>query len=131
MTVKALEVSLNGEVLYVVGMDGWSMIGAGISGHRRTKETLIDPKMQEFLDDAKKQSPDAFPAFLSRLQESLRLSCHVGVPDPDRPSSSSGQSYESKDLKIGDTVTIRIIETDSPDLPSEPNAGVCISVTSD
>ncbi len=114
MTITALEVSLNGKALYTVGMEGWQALGASINGHRYTKEM-----MQQIVA----QKDDIPPGYEPHATESLWLMGHVGVPDPDRPGSSSGQGYGQHRLKIGDEVTVRIIETDKPDVPPPPKTG--------
>jgi hypothetical protein len=111
MTVTALEISLNGKVLYTVGMEGWTHLGAQIMGHRTSKE-MLEQMMAQM---------DEVPAdFEARDDEGLFLDAHVGVPDSDDSTSSTGQSYGHETLSVGDVVTIRVIKTDSPDLPEPP-----------
>lgn len=113
MTDTALEVSLNGKVLYIVGMEGWSMISAQVSGHRHT------PAM---LEQIRSQVPTDQAHLYEDSTEFLGLQCFVGVPDPGDPSSSSGQPYQHHRLKFGDIVTVRVVESSDPDrpLPSRP-----------
>lgn len=40
MTVTALEILVNGEKLFVVGMKGWQMLGANVGGYRYTPEMM-------------------------------------------------------------------------------------------
>ena len=81
MTVTALEVSLNGQVLYTVGMEGWHSLGASIHGLRFSAEALARVAAQ--LDDisVERQGDEV---------ESLSFSAYVGLPDPDGSGSSSG-----------------------------------------
>ena len=112
MTVTALEISLNGKVLYTVGMEGWQSLAASIHGHRQTRE------MMERIVAQMDEVPAGYEA---REMESLFFSAHVGLPNPDVPGSSTGQGYGQEILSVGDEVTIRVIETDSPDLPAPPS----------
>jgi len=116
MTVKALEIRLNGKKLYTVGMENWRMFGATVSGHRHTKELL---EQFQAMSDA------PLPAFGPEGLESLDFTAYVGVPseDPNTPGESSGQNYESHNLAIGDEITIKVVETDQPDKPLPLHAG--------
>lgn len=107
MTVKALEISLNGEVLYTVGMEGWQFLSASIHGHRLTKE------MAEQIVAHTEGVPTGYKA---PEIESLLFSAHVGLPSPSGATSTT-LGYGLEELSVGDIVTIRVIETDSPDLP--------------
>ena len=107
MTVTALEISLNGKVLYTVGMEGWSHLSANISGFRITKE------FSELLMSQAGEIPAHFEAGTERLS----LSANIALPEPGNPEKSTGHEYEDKMLSVGDVVTIRVIETDSADLP--------------
>ena len=117
MTVTALEISLNDKVLYTVGMEDWIHLSARIMGGRITKE------MHEEMVSQMDEIPADFEA---REIERLSLSAHVGVPKSDGSTSSTGQSYRDETLSVGDVVTIRVIKTDSPDLPepSPPDDGL-------
>lgn len=114
MKVTALEVSLNGKVLYTVGIEGWSSLNASVQGHRFSEKILgeISEDFKEFSPE--QNAPDS---------ESFCLNCFVGVPNPDDPSQFLGQPYSVENLVIGDEVTVRVVETDSPDTPdlSNPN----------
>ncbi len=116
MTVKALEVLLNGEKLYTVGMEDWRMLGATVTGHRISAEDI------ERIQAAHDQP---MPGLGPEACEGLDLSAYVGVADadPNRPGGSSGQNYERHKLTVGDEVTIRVIETDQPDKPMPPHPG--------
>lgn len=114
MTVTALEISLNGKALYTVGMEGWQSLSAFIHGHRQTEEMMEQIVAQM----------DEVPAgYEARENESLSFIAHVGLPNPDVPGSSTGLGYGQEILSVGDEVTIRVIETDSPDLPAPPPPG--------
>ena len=117
MTVTALEISLNGKVLYTAGMEGGIHLGAQIMGSRMTKE------MHEQMVAQMGKIPEDFEA---REIERLSLLAHVEVPKSDGSTSSTGQSYRDETLSVGDVVTIRVIKTDSPDLPepSPPDDGL-------
>jgi len=123
VTVKALEVLLNGKKLYTVGMEDWRMLGASINGHRITAEVM--EKIQAEHDQ---------PMPGLEAAENINLSAYVGVPDEDlkRPGGSSGQHYESHPLSVGDEITIRVIETDQPDkpLPRDPRGPGAFSLRS-
>jgi hypothetical protein len=108
MTVTALEISLNGKVLYTVGMEGWFVLHASIFGDRLTKE--MHEQMMDQMDDV----PEDFEA---SGWESLFLSANVAVPNSDGLTSGHPHSYGQEALTIGDVVTIRVVETDNPDLP--------------
>ena len=91
------------------------MLSANVSGHRQTGEDVA--RMRAMTDQSiPGLGPDGY--------ETLHLTSFVGVPDPERPGSSSGQSYENHNLTLGDEVTIRVIETDKLDepLPLHPDA---------
>jgi hypothetical protein len=112
MSVTALEIRLNGEILYVVGMPGWQMFGANVSGHKYTAEIAAQIRAQVGSSIAGMPDEDV---------EALSLNCFVGLPDPERPGSSTGQNYGTQALAVGDEITIRVIETDNPDLPLPPS----------
>lgn len=116
MTVTALEVSLNGKVLYTVGMKDWAMLGATVRGIRQT---------QEMMEHIIAHSPaDLPPEYKVDQLEYLNLHCHVGVPDSGTSGGSKGQGYGMHKLNVGDTVTIRVVKSDDPDKPLPPsNAG--------
>lgn len=110
MKDKALEVSLNGRRLCIVGMEDWAMINACVNGRRYHHEVLEKIKKHCTVEE-----------FDSLSRETIALRCSVGVPDSDNPSSSTGQQYERHELNIGDVVTIRLVETDDPDKPIPTN----------
>lgn len=112
MTDTALEVSLNGTVLCTVGMESWSRLGAMIQGIRISEEMLDEIRVRMAESEADAPLP---------VEEWLMLDCHVGLPNPDRPSNSRTHSYGSEKLAVGDEITIRIIETDRPDDPQKPS----------
>jgi len=112
MTVKALEVRLNGKKLYTVGIKDWRMLGANVAG---TCQTLEDMALLGGLSD--QPLPEDAPYDL----EHWYLTAYAGVPDPSSPGSSSGQQYDSHSLSLGDEVTIKLIETDQPDNPLPPH----------
>lgn len=109
MSRTALEVLVNGAVMYTVGMENWVMMGASVNAHRQTEEM-----MQQIRAEYGEQEEE----FASGDFESIMLTSHVGVPDPNRVGSSSGQSYDHQMLKVGDEVTIRVVESDNPDAPN-------------
>ena len=109
MSRTALEVLVNGTVLYTVGMENWVMMGASVNAHRQTEE-MMQHIRAEYGEAGKEVAPGGF--------ESMMLTSHVGVPDPNRVGSSSGQSYDHRMLKVGDEVTIRVVESDHPDAPN-------------
>ena len=123
MTVTALEISLNGKVLYTVGMEGWHSLGASIYGLRHSKDMM---------EQIVAQMDEPPPGYEAREQEFLSFSAHVGLPDPDGSGSSTGQGYGKEILSVGDEVTIRVIETDDPDLPEPPppDDGNCFKIGS-
>ena len=55
-----------------------------------------------------------------RKIEWLELDTHVVVPRPDSSESSAAHGYGLETLSVGDVVTIRVIQTDSPDWPEPP-----------
>jgi hypothetical protein len=112
MSVTALEIRLNGEILYVVGMPGWQMLGANVSGHKYTAEIAAQIRSQ--VGSSIAGMPD-------EGVEALSLTCFVGLPDPEIPGGSTGQNYGTQALAVGDEITIRVIETDNPDLPLPPS----------
>ena len=116
MTITALEISLNGKVLYTVGNKDWVSLNAQINGFRLTAEALEEVRAQyaEFARDQPLPDSDAL-----KHRDGPDLVCFVGLSDGDRPSSSTGQSYGTQELKLGDEITIRIVQTDKPDDPPE------------
>ena len=82
MTVKALEVLLNGKRLFTVGLKDWCMMGAQISGHRQTTEDI------ERIIAA---SDEPIPGLEPEGFESFHLYAYAGVPDSGDCGGSSGQ----------------------------------------
>lgn len=110
----AFEVSINGEHLYTVGAERWKAISAQLSGHH------TDP--DEIRAALGEQSSD-LPA---EPFDYLQFSCFVAVygedtdvvgPDGKRYPKSKSGSYPVKRLAPGDTLQIRVIETEATDSP--------------
>ena len=110
----AFEVSINGEHLYTVGAEQWKFISAQLIGHH------IDP---DEIRAAIGEDPSNLP---KEPSDHMQLHCSVSVSGEDTqvtgpdgnlyPKSKSG-SYPARTLVSGDSVQIKIIETDSPDSP--------------
>lgn len=81
MTVTALEILVNGEQLYVVGMEGWQMLGANVSGHKYTPEMMA--QVREQVGSARAGMPEGDV-------EALNLHCFVGLPYLEPPCQPIG-----------------------------------------
>ena len=115
MSFFALEISLNGERLYTVGINEWQTIWAHVLGHR------IDPA------DLAGDPNTRYAELPDRPVSTVNFSASVSVPTPvsERITDAEGRTYNSSKsgsyqgvkLSIGDVVQIAVIETDSADTP--------------
>ena len=115
MSFTALEISLNGERMYTVGIDEWQTIWAHVLGHRIDPAIFAgDPNMSDA------EQPDSPVSMVN-----FRASVSVPTPHSERMTDSEGRTYNSSKtgsyqgvtLSPGDVVQIRVIETDSADTP--------------
>ena len=85
--MRGLEVSLNGEVLYVVGIGDFGMMNAGVDWARiaQNKGTVYEHLW-------------------------VQAKGYEGTP-PDQ------RHWQNHSLNVGDEVRIKIVETDTPDWP--------------
>lgn len=124
MARMAFEIVVNGEHLYTVGDKHWKAISAQLAGHH------FDP--DEFRATLGEESSDLPTEPFDHLQ----LSCFVAVygedtqvvgPDGKRYPKSKSGSYPVKTLVPGDTLQIRVVETETTDSPGwhsdDPQSG--------
>ncbi len=115
MSFIALEVSLNGEQLYTVGIDEWQTIWAHVLGHR------IDPSL--FADDPNMEDADLPDTPVSTINFSASVSVPTPIsdritdPDGRTYNSSKTGSYQGVKLSPGDVIQIKVVESDSADTP--------------
>lgn len=94
----AFEISVNGEVLCTVGAEDWGHLATHIEAHR-------------YSADATKDVP-----------------CHattysfVGIPTSTSGGKFDTRMFDSKVLVLGDSVTVRLVETDAVDSPRDESA---------
>ena len=98
MSRLALEVSVNGERAFVIGHTDWFMMNAVVDFARLIPEDNGDDEMQVG-----------------------SVSGHIFLQPTNEVGSTNAMPYETLQVRRGDEVTIRVIETDSPDKPGEPN----------
>ena len=106
------EVSVNGEHIYTVGIDDWRIITAEVRGSHFPADKI----------PSNSWPPDQ--AFPEEGLRNIHFGAHVAV-DKDPPGlrgSLDSLSYERKSISVGDTVTIKVVLTDSPDEPNAPKA---------
>ena len=110
MTTIALEISVNDERLYTVGVKEWRMLMAQIMGHRTP------------LDSFPKDNWPPDQDFPDKDFEDFQLFASVAInhDPPAKGGSLKSQSYKSVKLGVGDIVTIKIVEADAPDKPNAP-----------
>lgn len=115
MNFTALEVSLNGEHLYTVGIEEWQTIWAHVLGHRIDPSAFTgDPNV----DDADlPDSPVTMVNFRASVSVPTAPSERLTDPEGRSYNSSKTGSYRGVTLKSGDIVQIRVVETDSADSP--------------
>ncbi len=118
MLVKALEISINGKRLYTVGAADWRSLTAHVWGHRFPADYFNKDNWPE-----DEPLPD-------KDIEQINFRASVAVPDNMSPGnevdpSRQGdwyltESYKDRPLKVGDVVTVKVIETDELDEPDGP-----------
>ena len=118
MSFMALEISVNGGRLYTVGAEDWRTLRAHVLGHRMTPE-FFTPEMMPPGEEV----PD-------KDVVGINLSASVSVPGegytefrispPQQINEYTSKSFKHRSLKVGDVVTIKIIETDVADKPDAP-----------
>ena len=112
MSNLALEVSVNGKVVYTIGHPEWAGLGVKVDVHRMSPEAI----------EHYRSNPEEVPEVFGRDGiHQLYLSGHVSLPVDDELVRAEGHFYDFKELKKGDEVTIRIVESDTPDKPNPPN----------
>ena len=118
MAAKALEISVNGERLYVVGASEWRALHAQVWGNRIPADFFTRENWPE-----SEELPESDV-------EHVDLLASVSTPNPSYGSNSGRnrdaskqyltESYETRRLEVGDVITIKLIETGSPDRPNGP-----------
>ena len=108
----ALEVSVNGEVVFVIGHRDWVGLGLHLDVGRWTPEVI--EHFKSINPDFDDESPT----------EHAGLIGHGMLPDGEGLGSATGHHYDILNLSLGDQVTVKIIESDNPDEPNynEPDA---------
>ena len=113
MSFIALEISLNDEKVYTVGIEEWRHLNAGVRAIRWPAE-LVEKHNQA--------TDEIFP---EHELENIHLEAHVSIPiesdSADGRGSQTG-SFDVKNLAVGDVVTIKVIESDTGDEPAWRNA---------
>ena len=117
MTFKALEVHLNGERLFTAGHEDWSSLQAQVWAHR----WLPDMFSKEDWPEGESLPTEPF--------ENINLYCWLSIPQEEGAPAendaveSRTESYGDRPLKVGDEITIRVVEVtaaDEPDAPQGP-----------
>ena len=118
MSFMALEIAVNGELLYTVGAEDWRMVWAHVMGHRITPDSFT-PEMIP----PGKEVPDEDSVGIN-FMASVAVPGEETVFSTDSPDSIGEQfmteSYKGRKLSVGDVVTIKVIETDAADEPNGP-----------
>lgn len=115
MSFQAFEISVNGKHLYTAGAEDWRQIWCTVLAHRTPPELI--PSLP---DDVAGELPD--DPIIGML-----LSTHLSIYVDKKPRAESpndiGKSgtFPRMDLKGGDTIQIKIIESDSGDEPDWQN----------
>ncbi|MDJ0712396.1 MAG: hypothetical protein QNJ14_18560 [Woeseiaceae bacterium] len=97
MSRLALEVSVNGEKAFTIGHTDWCMMNAVVDFARLIPENDGDDEMR-----------------------AGSVSGHIFLRPRDKVGPTNALPYDALQIRRGDEVTIRVIETDSPDSPGEP-----------
>ena len=105
-----LEISINGEHLYTVGIEDWRMITADVRGHHFPADEIPRsswPPGEKFPEEGLRQ---------------MFFGAHVAIDKspPGMRGSLDTLSYEQKSISVGDTVSIKVVLTDNPDEPNAP-----------
>ena len=118
MNFVALEISVNGERLYTVGSENWQSLRAHVWGIRIAPDFITPDMLPEG-----EEIPD---------KDIQRIDLHASVSHPGEGTISSiptrkgneviSESYRRRQLKLGDVITIKVIETDVADEPNGPKA---------
>ena len=111
MSFQAFEVSVNGQHVSTAGAEDWRQIWCNVLAHRTPPELLPSPPDQDTLE-----LPDE-PII------GMLLFTHLSVIVDKRPRSEAPNditksgTFPRIELKGGDVIQIKIIETDSADEP--------------
>ena len=116
MKFIALEVWINGNRQFTVGVEDWQTIHATILGHnidpaRMTSHEFADPK---YAPESRTTSINFFASVSVPTTEED----HFVDPDGRTYNSSRTGSYKGAVLQPGDILEIRVIETDKADEPT-------------
>ena len=120
MTFKALEVHLNGERLFTAGHEDWSSLQAHVWAHRWGPEMF---------DNENWPAEEPLP---TEPIENINLYCWLSIPPEEGAPAekeaieSRTESYGDRPLKVGDEVTIRIVEVTAADEPEAPQGPATI-----
>ena len=114
----ALEICVNGERLYTVGAEDWRVVWAHIMGHRMTPEFFTREMMPPGEDIPEK---DVIGINLG-ASVSMPAEGYTGLGNspPQQQNEHTTGSFKHRQLKVGDVVTIKIIETEAADNPDAP-----------
>lgn len=111
MSFLAFQVSVNGERIYTVGADDWRHLSTTI---RALRHGVL---AREFGEDALTDQPLPIDEVFS-----VQLNASLAVPDGG-PAQSKRQlnthSYKSKELALGDEITIKVVENAVADHPPD------------
>ena len=99
----ALEISVNGEILYAVGAENWGAMSASVDAQRFSLDGGIDG------------TPTAVVQGVVNVPSKL-------------PGQFDGRIYKHQQLALGDVVEIRFVEKDAVDEPNRPQVLGAIGV---
>jgi len=110
LTTLSFEISVNGERVYTIGDKDWRALSAQIMGHNFLLEEM---KRNGLTNDEDPPETDI---------KNINLHAWVAAPHNEQRTSGSmnTKSYDTKQLKPGDIVSIKIIADGEPDAPNVP-----------
>ena len=85
-------------------------------------EVSINGKLRYVAGHADAQSLTLMLWGTTRYVQSASVNTFVAIPS-DSPAGSATQSYETDSISIGDEVSIRIVDVETPDRPVKRNDG--------
>ena len=113
MRFMALEIAVNGELLYTVGAEDWRHVWAQVMGHRMTPDSFTPEMMppgKDFVD---------FQFYASVSVPGEASAASTSILDRNAQQLIT-ESYKGRKLSEGDVVTIKIVETGAADQPNAP-----------
>jgi hypothetical protein len=116
VSFHAFEITVNGKHLYTAGADDWRQVWCNVLAHR------IPPEVFRSLEGIEASEVPDKPVTELMLSTNVTVSVDKDMrPDSPHDITKNG-SYPRMNLKLGDVVQIRIIETDSSNEPDWQNS---------